>query len=157
MVDIFSQKLIPWTHKVLNKFKVTNKQKLTPYNTKHGVFYNPNEGEVTFDSSWEEIRFKLLTRYNVRWYRNHKVKIPYISPKDNQTHYYIPDIYIVTPKQIVIEEIKPSSQLNDPVVKAKKEAAIKFCSFHGMKYKIITEKELLKIDEGYLFKGGEQK
>lgn len=81
--------------------------------------------------------------------------IYYISPKDRQEHrYYVDFIVYFDTGDVILVEIKPSSQTvapkgRDPeewityaVNLAKWEAARKFARKHGFKFTICTEKEL---------------
>lgn len=136
---------INWAHKVRGKFKIETGEKVSACRYKKGKFYNPNEGDVMFDSSWEEIRFRLLTDKGYTWFRNHGIRIPYVSPEDGRTHHYIPDILIITKTGKVMEEIKPASQVNDPVVQAKATAAIEFLGKQGITYRFVTEHNLTTV------------
>lgn len=89
--------------------------------------------------------------------------IPYISKVDNNPHRYFPDFYIsyydkdkVLRKCVI--EIKPSSELNQPVFNNKNvkrieryyvniskwEAAKLFCEERNIEFRILTEKEVEK-------------
>jgi hypothetical protein len=73
------------------------------------------------------------------------IAISYISPKDNQQHRYFPDVFIeTTDGDKFVIEIKPSNQCNNPINKAKWEAAEEWCSRNNFKFLVVTEIELKK-------------
>ena len=144
-------KIIPWNQnpkklkdcniKKLHKVDLTKKSKSK---FKKGYVFN-EQGLVSYDSGWEEVYFKKLSITGVKWLRNSgELKIPYIKPTDMQWHHYIPDFFLLDEKGNIseIKEIKPSSQISDPVVQAKAKAAQKYCESRGWKYGFITEKEI---------------
>lgn len=80
------------------------------------------------------------------------LSIPYVKPTDGLIHNYFPDfmeIYydpITGGKTVNIVEIKPYSQLEDSIVIAKRDAAVKYCNNLGYNYIIITDKLIYKND-----------
>jgi hypothetical protein len=99
------------------------------------------------------------------------LKIPYVSPIDNQIHTYLPD-FIVEKKskngeiETLIVEIKPFKQTQQPkqtkrkskksiineninfqINNSKWEAAKQFCEKHSWKFVILTEKELFNANK----------
>ena len=108
-----------------------------------------------------------MTRQVVKW-GSEELVIPYQSPVDGQMHRYFVDfvVYIQTSQgtQKYCVEIKPYSQTKPPkmprkksliesyqksmetfaVNQAKWKYADDFCKKHGMKFVVLTEKELLK-------------
>lgn len=123
-----------------NVKKLNNPLKKTKY--KKGYTFDPVKGMVTFDSGLEEKYFKKLNLAGVKWERNETLSIEYISPVDGKTHKYIPDLFVYKNNMIYIQEVKPSFQVNDPVVQAKAKAAIKLCEKKGWIYEFVTEKEI---------------
>lgn len=69
-------------------------------------------------------------------------RIKYIAP-DGTKHTYIPDFAVtyINGDQ-VIEEVKSSSFINDPVVVSKSKAAEKHFNEKGIEYKTLTEKDI---------------
>jgi hypothetical protein len=142
-----------------------------PYKTKF-IPKNPTKyiGDITkiqCRSLWERKFCKFLDENAniIRW-SFETLKIPYLSPIDNQPHIYLPD-FIVEKKsksgtiETLVVEIKPYKQTKEPKLgkrKSKKslinenityaintskwEAAKQFCNQHSWKFVILTEKEL---------------
>ena len=70
-------------------------------------------------------------------------RIPYISPKNNSDRTYCPDFYV--PKLNVVNEVKPFYAIDNNENKAKFAAANDFLSIRGIKFKVMTEKDFIKI------------
>lgn len=135
---------------------------------------NPEKyvGDVTkivYRSSWELKAFRFFDNNVkvIRW-SSEEVRIPYVSPLDQRIHTYYPDCYVeyINVKGEVVQEIveiKPAAQTKPPmksrgkrtktllyeqatfaVNAAKWEAAIKWCSERGYKFRIVTEHSLFK-------------
>lgn len=83
---------------------------------------------------------KIIERFDLNWdtAENKNYKIEYHDYK-NQKRNYFPD-FIINKKYLV--EIKPKNLLKSDSVKRKKDAALNFCSNHGLIYKISTIKNL---------------
>jgi len=64
------------------------------------------------------------------------LRIQYISPKDNQQHSYIVDF--IDNENKIIYEIKPDSNKNDEIVKAKEHAAKLWCKENNYIFKFIS-------------------
>lgn len=102
---------------------------------------------------------------NVIQWSSEEIIIPYVSPMDNRIHRYFPDFWIkIRDKDgninTMLVEIKPMSQVREPVVQkkmtkryltevktyavnsAKWKAANEFCSDRKWIFKIMTEKDL---------------
>ena len=67
-----------------------------------------------------------------------RIKIKYIS-NNGTSHYYIPDLLI---SNKTLEEVKPKKLLALYDNPEKFNAAKEYCKQHGLKFRIITEKEL---------------
>jgi len=139
------------------------KTKYTPENPSK---YIGDINKIVCRSLWERTLCKYLdTNKNILRWSSEPLQIPYLSPKDNKIHNYIPDFIIETRnKNGEIEtrllEVKPKKQTKEPVVgkkknktfleesliykinKAKWEAASKFCKTKGIIFQILTEEDL---------------
>jgi len=140
------------------------KTKFTPNNP---TKYIGDLNKIICRSLWERKFCKFLDENKnvIRW-SFETLKIPYVSPVDNQVHFYLPD-FIVEKKnktgiiETLVVEIKPFKQTQKPVQGKKKskrslinesvtysintskwEAAKQFCQKHSWKFIILTEKEL---------------
>jgi len=139
------------------------KTKFIPKNTSK---YKGNPEKIVCRSLWERKFCKYLDENkNIVSWASEPLKIPYLSPTDNQVHFYIPD-FLVEKRNIdgtvdtLMVEIKPEKQTKMPE-KGKKQkktlisetltyainvekwkSADKFCRDHGIKFKILTEKDL---------------
>lgn len=142
-----------------------------PYKTKfipkNPTKYIGNINKIICRSLWERKFCKFLDEnLNIIRWSFETLKIPYVSPVDNQVHIYLPD-FIVEKKskdgnlQTLVIEVKPFKQtqkpkagkrkskqsiLNENIIYAintsKWEAAKTFCDQHSWKFVILTEKEL---------------
>ena len=98
---------------------------------------------------------------DIKYWASEELPVRYFSPLDNKWHRYFPDFIIKTVKdEKFMIEIKPSRQAVKPKPPKKKtksymresfeyiknqakwSAAREYCSDNGMKFKIITEKDL---------------
>ena len=110
--------------------------------------YLNSEHFPKYRSSWELQFMKYCeASEKVKKWTVESIAIPYIHPNDNEQHRYFPDFMILMQddnKNIIkfLIEIKPSNQKNNPINKAKWEAAEKWCKERGYKFIILTEKEL---------------
>ena len=132
--------------------------------------YKKYKGDPTriFYRSLLERRFMVWCDNNtaiIEW-GSEEIIIPYRSPLDQKVHRYFPDFYVKytnKDKQVVREiiEVKPNKQLFPPktpkrqtkkfltevntylVNQAKFEAAKEYCKDRRMKFRILTEKEIL--------------
>ena len=124
--------------------------------------YVGNPNNIVYRSLLER-RFMVYCDTNpgiVQW-ASEELPIRYYNPIDKKYHRYFPDFVIKTSNQDkFMIEIKPSRQTKKPKAgkkktrtfmresyeyiknKAKWQAAKSYCSDNGMKFKIITEKEL---------------
>lgn len=104
--------------------------------------------EIYLDSSWEVAFFlyNSLLNDNVIMIYREPFSIPYINPEDNTVHMYFPDFLIIynDGSQELIE-IKPESNLENEVVKSKNKVAIDLCYLTGIKFRLVTDKEIREI------------
>lgn len=139
------------------------KNKFTPKNLKKYVG-DPNK--ILCRSLWERKFCKYLdeSKQIIRW-SFEPIKIPYLSPVDGKVHKYIPDFLLEVRKnktevEVIMVEIKPEKQTKEPTVGKKRKktyvaealtyevnkekwiSAKKFCDENGMKFRILTEKDL---------------
>jgi hypothetical protein len=144
------------------------KTKFIPKNTSK---YIGDFNKIICRSLWERKFCKFLDENAsiLRW-SFETLKIPYVSPVDNQIHTYLPD-FIVEKKskngeiETLIVEIKPFKQTQQPkqtkrkskksiineninfqINNSKWEAAKQFCEKHSWKFVILTEKELFNAN-----------
>jgi hypothetical protein len=143
-----------------------NKWRKGIYQIIHNDKYKGKRPAV-FRSSWEYkfMRFCDTTPGIIEW-ASESVCIPYYNPVKKKVTRYYPDFvikYIDKDQNIIIEliEIKPFRQTQPPVEKTKKkkstllqehrtytmncakwEAAYKYCQEKGIRFRIITEKDL---------------
>lgn len=128
--------------------------------------YEGDPNKIKCRSLWERKFCKFLDENKniIRW-SFEPIKIPYISPIDNQRHFYIPDFLIEKKNkdgqiETLLIEIKPEKQTMPPKKGKKKnrtilseaityevnlkkwESASEFCKKHNIKFKLITEKDL---------------
>jgi hypothetical protein len=121
--------------------------------------YRGNSKKVIYRSSWEKIAFKWLDKSpDVLEWSSEEIVIPYVSPKDDKIHRYYPDLWMKTPNGYFVVEIKPEKETRCPlggknignrmilyaINKAKWEAASEYCNKKGWRFKIITERTLLR-------------
>lgn len=110
---------------------------------------------ITFRSSYErKFAMWLDSTPDVEYWASEAIWLPYNNPAKNKVCQYYPDFFAKIKNELYLIEIKPSAQLNEPskkkwkqyknwvVNKAKFQAAEKFCNKNGLKFKIITEKDL---------------
>lgn len=140
-----------------------------PYKTrffpKNPIKYIGDSTKIICRSLWERKFCKFLDEnVNVLKWSFETLKIPYLSPKDNDVHIYHPD-FIVEKKgkdgkvKTIVVEIKPYKQTQPPKPKkskrsmmtesltfsinnAKWKAAKKLCEDNDWEFVILTEKEL---------------
>ena len=137
------------------KFRIKNRSK-----------YKGNPNDIVYRSGWE-LRFMKFcdTKDHVLKWSSEEIIVPYKSPIDGRWHRYFTDFYLkVRTKTGAIEEwvveIKPKKQTQPPkkqkrqtkkyinevmrwgINEAKWKAAERFCGDNGMKFVILTEKEL---------------
>ncbi len=137
---------------------------------RQGIFTPKNKNKfigttATYRSGLELRFFRFCDdNSNVLQWGSENVVVPYFSPLDNKVHRYFIDNYVVikegdTIKKYLIE-IKPSKQTMPPTAKYKKKehliyeqrqyivneakwlSAKQYCVKNGLKFLILTEKEL---------------
>ena len=143
----------------------------TKYIPKNSTKYIGDINKIVCRSLWERKFCKFLDENQnvIRW-SFETLKIPYVSPVDNQVHIYLPD-FIVEKKntngdiETLVVEIKPYKQTKEPkpgkrkskkslitenitfsINKSKWQAASDFCNKHSWKFVILTEKELFNAN-----------
>lgn len=84
-----------------------------------------------YRSSWEAV-FQILNPT----YEYEKIRIQYVSPKDDELHNYIVDF--VDEENKILYEIKPRVKMNDKIVLAKEKYAKIWCETHNYQYKLIS-------------------
>lgn len=94
-----------------------------------------------YDSSWEKLRMIQLDRLEYKWTKKHGLSISYYDTEGIQRR-YVPDFYVKDGEEEWVEEVKPSSMVNNPDVLVKRAAAICFCQAKGWDYRMVTEHEL---------------
>jgi len=142
-----------------------------PYKTKflpkNPTKYIGDYDKIICRSLWERKFCKFLDEnINIIRWSFETLKIPYLSPIDNEVHIYLPDFIVEKKNKIgtietLVVEIKPYKQTKEPKIgkrKSKKslinenityainttkwQAAKEFCDKHSWKFVILTEKEL---------------
>ena len=95
------------------------------------------------DSKWEMVRMSQLDAdETVKSWTKLVGPVPYTDPNGVQRN-YSPDFIIeYHDGRMVVEEIKPSTQLDTDITKAKTEAARQYFNDKGIEYEVITENEI---------------
>lgn len=138
------------------------------YTPKNPKKYRGDLNDITYRSSWELSFCQFLDNNpNIINWSCEEIAIPYVKPTDKKVHRYFPDFWIKYKNrhgEIVQEiiEIKPSTQTKQPrrvgknrktqihenvtyaINVAKWAAASEFCNNHGIKFRLMTERELFK-------------
>lgn len=140
--------------------------KFKPNNPKK---YNGDVNGIFFRSSWELAYFKWLDKTDsvIRW-SSEEIVIPYISPLDNKTHRYFPDVCATMKTtsggiKTFLVEIKPFRETQQPKVpkrktknyltevttylknQAKWENAKIWAADRNMEFIVVTEKDLFGL------------
>ena len=137
-----------------------------PFRPKNLSKYRGDPTKIVYRSLWELKFMRYLdSNESILEWASEEIVIPYRSPLDRKVHRYFPDFYVKfkdKDNQIntMIVEIKPYSQVKEPVKKdkvtkryinevrtygvnsAKWKAAEEFCADRKWQFKIMTEKEL---------------
>lgn len=143
--------------------KATYKGKYAPINPEK---YIGDSNNIIFRSLWErQVMMYLDKNANVLKWGSEEIKIPYISPKDNEIHHYYPDFVVEYKSKDgdvcrMLMEIKPTKDITPPSSKrrhtkyflqeqmvydinmAKFEAAMGFCKARDWEFRIVTEKDI---------------
>lgn len=108
--------------------------------------YMNSERFPEYRSSWELAFYKYCEASDkIKKWSAESIAINYISPKDGKPHRYFPDVFVLLENgDKYIIEIKPNNQTNNPINKAKWEAARKWSQENGFTFLVLTEKELKK-------------
>lgn len=134
------------------------------YKVRNPDKYVGNLNEVVFRSSWELSMNQFLDNNpNILRWSSEELIIPYLKPTDKKVHRYFPDYWIEYKNRdgkVVQEvlEIKPDNQVNVGRKKrvtnyerityainiAKWKAATKYCNDRGIKFRILTEKQMFR-------------
>lgn len=111
-------------------------------------------------SSWELSFMRMADRHpHILQWASESIKIPYFNPLKRKHSIYIPDFLIVYmdkngKKHAELIEVKPSSQSRLQEAKSKSDkyalavnsykwkAAQHFCESRGLRFRVVTEKEL---------------
>jgi len=138
----------------------------TKYFPKNASKYEGDPTKILCRSLWERKFCKYLDENKniVKW-SFEPIRIPYVSPVDNQVHFYIPDFLVEKRNpnnevETILVEIKPEKQTKEPEMGKKKKktfisdavtfainkekwaSAKKFCDKNNISFKILTEKDL---------------
>lgn len=135
------------------------------YSPKYPEKYIGDLHKIRYMSSWElKLHTFLDANVNIIRWSSEGIAIPYVKPTDSRIHKYYPDYYIEYKKKngdVIKEiiEVKPAKQtaksrsrnqntrmyedLTYAINMSKWDAAIKFCTARGIRFRVITEKELL--------------
>jgi hypothetical protein len=128
--------------------------------------YKGDPTRIIYRSLWELKLMKYLDSHeDVLFWSSEEFSIPYRSPIDGRMHRYFPDFWVKKKnrsgiiEQVVIE-VKPQKHIDPPKTPKRKtrrymgemarhavnmrkfEVAERFCDERGMKFQLITEKEL---------------
>lgn len=114
-------------------------------NYKTGSYFSAKGNKsLYYASSYERTAYeKLENDENVSSYDRAKVAIKYIRPDDHRFHRYVPDILVeMKDGNKMLIEIKPTSMLEDEIIKAKIEAGNLYCLKKGWQFAVWSEKDL---------------
>lgn len=136
------------------------------YKVKNPTKYKGNSQDITYRSSWE-LKFMVWCdkTANVIEWGSETIVIPYKSPVDNRLHRYFVDFYVkikerdggikkylieIKPFRFTIPPVKPERTTKKflqevfqyGVNQAKWEQADQYCKDNGMKFLVLTEKDL---------------
>ena len=136
------------------------------YQLKHPEKYVGDPAKIRYMSSWELKTHQFLDNNpNILKWSSEEVVIPYLKPTDNRVHRYFPDYWVLFRnkeghKIQEIWEVKPHSQtrrsrsrnskhrlyedVQYAVNMAKWQAAQQFCDKYGMKFRVLTEKDIFR-------------
>ena len=136
------------------------------YKLKHPEKYLGDPNKVRYMSSWELHAHEFLDNDPrvIKW-GSEIIPISYLKPTDNRVHKYYPDYYVKYKdrygkvRQEIIE-VKPIRQVRKPRSRtprtrlqeditysiniSKWSACQKFCNKYGLKFRLLTEKEIFK-------------
>ncbi len=147
------------------QWKGVQKGRFTP---RHPEKYKGNVNNIVYRSSWERsFMYFLDNNASIKEWGSETIAIPYRKPTTGRIHKYYPDFWVKyvdkngkTIQEII--EIKPAKQTRQPttVGKSKKtqlyesvawsinvakwKSAKLFCDKYGIKWRIMTEREIFK-------------
>lgn len=111
--------------------------------------------DQSYLSNYELDWYKILDDNKIYYKTNMSIYLPYIHPKDDEIHFYCPDVLIYENDKfktlLEIQEVKPYEFAYNPknndsiyyiITKRKLDALKKFSIDNNLKYSIITEKEI---------------
>jgi hypothetical protein len=98
------------------------------YNSKTPI----NLNGIKYRSGWDAIYHLLNMHMSYE-----KIRIKYRSPIDDKNHIYIVDFVDYKNKEII--EVKPQSNISNPVVKAKEKYAKEWCNENGYSFRYVNE------------------
>lgn len=104
-------------------------------NWKTGFYIRKDGNKEWYDSSYELNRMKYYDNCNLNWTKKHKIRIPYINEKGQNT-YYVPDFLV---SENTLEEVKGWLKPGDEL---KAKMAIEFCKQQKWNYRFLLGKNL---------------
>ena len=119
---------------------------------KSGYFHSyQNDKDIYYASSYELKSLNILeTDSTVKSFGRSDDRITYISPDNNNKHYYLPDLEVLYKDGThSVIEVKAKWQLSEPATIAKINAAKKFYEEKGIKFNVWTEDELQAMNDAW--------
>ena len=119
-------------------------------NYKTGEYFSVKTNKsLYYASSYEHMAFEKLENDNdVFSYNRAKIAIKYVRPDDHRFHRYVPDILAeMKDGSKMLIEIKPTSMLEDEIIKAKIVAAQLYCDKKNYRYAVWSEKDLHNVTQ----------
>ena len=99
--------------------------------------------DFIFKSSFERDRLLQLDKdLTVKNIEKEVLRIPYIKPNGNPGHYIVDLVITYRNGLRVLEEIKPTTFVNEASVVVKSKAAIEYAKNNNYIFRIVTEKEI---------------
>ena len=119
-----------------------------------GVFWSEkNNTDYVFRSTYEFAYWYMLENDNtVESFVVEPFSLPYLSPKDNKMHRYIPDVLILYKSgDLELVEIKPKAMIYSSVVQRKASAARAYILRNkmGAIFKFVTEEDIVNTAKDY--------
>lgn len=123
------------------------------------LFASEKNKPIIYRSSWEKKFILWCERCEkVKHWGSECIGIPYILPLDGNVHTYYPDFIVeMVDGTIIVVEIKPSNQVEQPLTensysmtawiknRAKWNAIVEICNTKNYKFCILTEKTINKL------------
>jgi len=145
---------------------MTNSFRQGYYVPRNPAKYLGNPSDIVYRSSWEEKAMRFFDNNpNVLRWSSEPLAIQYVKPTDGKIHRYFPDFWIEVKNAngVIIQElieIKPEKETMLSKSRSKKgrllenttfainaakwTAASNWCKNHGIKFRILTEKDLFQ-------------